>query len=74
MTDLTRDDLREWAFNPATIQFSLELNKARSTILEQLGGNFYKDHDGIQRAIGYCQSLAATINLIESYKEAQNDK
>ena len=74
MTDLIKDDLREWAFNPTTIHFSKELDIARTQTLEQLGGNFYKDTDAIQRAIGICQSLKATIDLIESYKGVQDDR
>lgn len=76
MTELTRDDFKEWAFNPTTQDFVGKLTETRNKYLEQLGSNYHKDQDSIQRTIGVCQSLKATIDAIESYKmtEAQDDK
>jgi hypothetical protein len=75
MIELMKQDFKEWAFNPATQHFVGVLTDKRNACLEQLGSNFYKDEDSIQRAIGICQSLKATIDAIESYKmEAEDDK
>jgi hypothetical protein len=74
MIELTREEFKEWAFNPATQHFVGVLTDKRNDCLEQLGSGFYKDGDSIQKAIGICQSLKATIDAIESYKmEVQDD-
>lgn len=74
MIELTREEFKEWAFNPATQHFVGVLADKRNFCLEQLGSNYHKDQDSIQRAIGVCQSLKATIDAIESYKGAEDDK
>lgn len=74
MIELTREELKEWAFNPATQHFVGVLTDKRTACLEQLGSNYHKDEDSIQRAIGICQSLKATIQAIESYKGVEDDK
>jgi len=76
MIELTREEFKEWAFHPATQHFVKALTEKRQSYLEQLGNNFFRDEDAIQRAIGICQSLKASIEAIESYKmtEVQDDK
>jgi hypothetical protein len=76
MIELKENDFKEWAFNPVTQTFVNKLIDKRNSYLEQLGSNYHKDQDSIQRAIGVCQGLKATIDAIESYKmtEAQDDK
>jgi hypothetical protein len=74
MNDLTNEDFREWAFNPATLHFTKTLTDKRNDYTDKLGSNYYTTQESIQRTIGICQSLKATIDAIESYKEAQDDK
>lgn len=75
MTDLTIQDFKEWAFNPVTIHFVNELINKRNDYLEKLGNNVYQGKiEIIQKEIGVCQALKATIEAIESYKEAENEK
>lgn len=73
MIELTQDDFKEWAFNPVTQDFVTKLIEQRNKFLEQLGSNFYKEQDSIQKTIGICQSLKATIDSIESYKVEVQD-
>lgn len=72
MIELTQEEFKEWAFNPATQHFVGVLTDKRNACLEQLGSNYHKDLDSIQRAIGVCQSLKATIEAIESYKGVED--
>jgi len=72
--DLTKTELKEWVFHPATINFVELLTKRRNDHLEQLGSNYYKDPESIQRTIGICQSLLATIDAIQSYKEVEDEQ
>ena len=74
MIELTRDDFKEWAFNQVTQHFVGVLTDKRNACLEQLGSNFFRDENSIQRAIGICQSLKATIEAIESYKGVEDEK
>jgi len=74
MIELTREEFKEWASYPATQHFIGVLTDKRNACLEQLGSNYHRDQDSIQRAIGICQSLKATIEAIESYKGAEDDK
>jgi len=74
MNDLTRTDFKEWAFNPATKHFVEALIAKRAYYLEQLGSNYHASQESIQRTIGICQSLQASIDAIESYKEVEDDK
>ncbi len=66
MIELTQREFKEWAHNPATQEFVNTLVNKRNECLEQLGANFHKDSDSIQRAIGVCQSLKATISAIDT--------
>lgn len=74
MIELTLPEFKEWAFNPCTEIFVDRLKKIRSESLEHLGSNFHKTPEAIQRTIGTCQSLQATIDSIESYKIVQEVK
>jgi hypothetical protein len=69
----TPEELREWAHNPITKFHITKLIEVREDEKEKLASNYYKDFPQIQRSVGICQSLEATIDSIQSLKQEVKD-
>ena len=73
--NFTPEELREWAHNPITLAHVEQLKEIREEEKEKLASNYHKaDVNQIQRSIGICQALDATISSIESLKQEVKDE
>lgn len=73
--NFTPEELREWAHNPITLAHVEQLKERREEEKEKLAGNYHKaDLSQIQRSVGICQALDATISAVESLKREVKDE